>query len=109
LSDGEKRRKATMGEALAWLIAIVIIVLLLWTVSRENDRKRRRSSQEYERDVAESRSSMLRAGMLELDKFAGNTTNKRAAVEYLRDEEQGQTKTGGKDDDKERTEVEERP
>ena len=98
-----------MGEALAWLIAIVIIVLLLWTVSRENERKRRRSSQEYERDVADAHSSMLRAGMLELDKFSGNTSAKRAAVEYLKDEEQGQTKSGGKDDDKDRTEVEERP
>ena len=98
-----------MGEGIAWLIAIVIIALLIWSISRENDRRRRRSSQEYERDVAESRSSMLRAGMLELDKFAGNTSAKRAAVEYLKDEEQGQTKSGGKEDDKDRTQGEERP
>ena len=98
-----------MGEALAWLIPIAVIVLIFWTTSRESERRRRRSSQDYERDVAEARSSMLRAGMLELDKFAGNTTGKRAAVEYLKDEEQGQTKSGGKDDDADRTEVEERP
>ena len=98
-----------MGQALAWLIAIAIIILVLWTITRENERRRRRSSQEYERDVAEARSSMLRAGMLELDKFAGNTSAKRAAVEYLKDEEQGQTKSGGKDDDRDRTEVEEQP
>ena len=76
---------------------------------RGNDRRRRRSSQEYERDVAESRSSMLRAGMLELDKFVGNTSAKRAAVEYLKDEEQGLTKSSGKADDKDRTEGEEQP
>ena len=98
-----------MGQALAWLIAIAVIVLALWAITRENDRRRRRSSEEYEREVAEAKSSMLRAGMLELDKFVGNTSSKRAAVEYLKDEEQGQTKTGGKGDDKDRTEGEELP
>jgi flagellar biosynthesis/type III secretory pathway M-ring protein FliF/YscJ len=98
-----------MGQALAWLIAIAVIVLAMWTISREGERRRRRTSQEYERDVADARSSMLRAGMLELDKFVGNTSSKRAAVEYVKDEEQGQTKSGGKDDDKDRTEDEERP
>jgi hypothetical protein len=52
---------------------------------------------------------MLRAGMLELDKFVGNTSAKRAAVEYLKDEEQGLTKSSGKADDKDRTEGEEQP
>ena len=98
-----------MGQALAWLIAIAVIVLALWAITRENDRRRRRSSEEYEREVADARSSMLRAGMLELDKFVGNTSSKRVAVEYLKDEEQGQTKTGGKGDDKDRTEGEELP
>jgi hypothetical protein len=46
---------------------------------------------------------MLRAGMFELDKFVGNEREKRAAVEYIKDEEQGMTKTGGKDDDLDRT------
>ena len=98
-----------MGQVLAWLIPIAVIVLVIWTTSRENERRRRRSSQEYERDAAEAQSSKLRAGMLELDKFVGNISDKRAAVYYLKDEEQGQTKSGGKDDDKDRTEVEERP
>jgi|KBSSwiStaDraftv2_1062776.scaffolds.fasta_scaffold559398_2 hypothetical protein len=98
-----------MGEAIAWLVVLALIGLALWSISRENERKRSRSSQEYEREVADARSSMLRAGMLELDKFAGNTNVKRAAVEYLKDEEQGQTKSGGKDDDKDRTEGEELP
>ena len=98
-----------MGQALAWLIVMALIVLALWAITRENGRRRRRSSEEYEREVADARSSMLRAGMLELDKFVGNTSSKRAAVEYLKDEEQGQTKSGGKDDDKDRTEGEELP
>ena len=98
-----------MGQAVAWLVVLALIGLALWTISRENERKRRRTSQEYEREVADARSSMLRAGMLELDKFVGNTSAKRAAVEYLKDAEQGQTKSGGKGDDKDRTEGEELP
>ena len=98
-----------MGQAISWLIALALIALALWTVARENERRRRRTSQEYEREVGEARSSMVRAGMLELDKVFGDRTGKRAAVEYLKDEEQGQTKSGGKDDDRDRTEVEERP
>ena len=46
---------------------------------------------------------MLRAGLVELNKFYGEARQKRAAVEYLKDEEQGMTKTGGKDDDANRT------
>ena len=57
----------------------------------------------HERDQAESRNSMLRAGMLELDKFLVNEKEKRAAVEMIKDEEQGMTKTGSKGDDLGRT------
>src|SRR4029079_13061417 len=109
LNEDANRRQGTMGEAIAWLVVLALIGLALWSISRANERKRSRSSQEYEREVADARSSMLRAGMLELDKFAGNTNVKRAAVEYLKDEEQGQTRSGGKDDDKDRTEGEELP
>jgi hypothetical protein len=41
--------------------------------------------------------------MLELDKFLVNEKAKRAAVEMLKDEQQGMTKTGAKGDDLERT------
>ena len=66
-------------------------------------RLKNRTAAEYERDLAESRNSMLRAGMLELDKFLVNEKEKRAAVEMIKDEEQGMTKTGGKGDDLDRT------
>jgi hypothetical protein len=49
----------------------------------------------------------MRAGMLELDKLAGNERNKRAAVEYLKDEKEGMTRTGSKGDDANRTEGDE--
>ena len=92
-----------MEQALYWLIPLALIALLFWSLARERTRLRNRTSQEYERDLANTRSSMLRAGMLELDRFAGEPSQKRAAVEYLKDEEQGMTKAGGKDDDVDRT------
>lgn len=90
-------------QALYWLIPLALIALMLWSLVHERSRQRRRTSEEFERDVANTRSSMLRAGMLELDRFAGDARQKRAAVEYIKDEEQGMTKAGGKDDDADRT------
>jgi hypothetical protein len=40
---------------------------------------------------------------VELDKFVGDVSGKRAAVEYIKDEEEGQTRWGGKSDEPERT------
>jgi hypothetical protein len=92
-----------MGETIVWLVVLLLIVVMFWSLIRESNRQRNRTVEEYERDLANSRQSMLRAGMLELDKFVGNEREKRAAVEYIKDEEQGMTKTGGKDDDLDRT------
>jgi hypothetical protein len=92
-----------MQEAVPWLIVLGLIALMIWSLTHENKRQKRRTVEEYERDLANHRSSMMRAGMLELDKFVGNVNEKRAAVEYLKDEEQGATKTGSKGDDEDRT------
>lgn len=92
-----------MQQALPWLIVLGLIVLMIWAIARESSQKKRRTVQEYERDLVDHRNSMMRAGMLELDKFVGNVNEKRAAVEFLKDEEQGMTKTGSKGDDKDRT------
>jgi hypothetical protein len=92
-----------MERAIPWLIAFLLIGLMFWALLREQARMKRRTTQEYEQDLARARSSMLRAGMLELDRFVGNESGKRAAVEYLKDEEGGMTKTGGNDDEKDRT------
>ncbi|HEX8186195.1 MAG TPA: hypothetical protein VF747_15635 [Blastocatellia bacterium] len=92
-----------MGEAVIWLVVLLFIAGAFWSLVRESNRQRNRTVEEYERDLADSRQSMLRAGMLELDKFVGNEREKRAAVEYIKDEEHGMTKSGGKDDDAGRT------
>jgi hypothetical protein len=88
-----------MIELSYWLIAFGLIALMFWALFRENARLKRRTPEEYEADLANSKASLLRSGLVELDRFLGETKQKTAAVEYLKDEEQGQTKTGGKDDD----------
>ena len=92
-----------MTDALVWLVVLAVIALMFWAIARDRQRLKNRTAAEYERDLAESRNSMLRAGMLELDKFLVNEKEKRAAVEMLKDAEQGMTKTGGKGDDLDRT------
>jgi hypothetical protein len=91
-------------EGTYWLIILAVIALVFWALVRDNARVRNRTREEYEQDVLDAKTSMLRAGLLELDKFAGETKQKRAAVEYLKDQDQGQTRAGGKDDDLDRTE-----
>lgn len=92
-----------MANALVWLVVLAVIALAFWALIRDQQRLKNRTAAEYERDLAESRNSMLRAGMLELDKFLVNEKEKRAAVEMIKDEEQGMTKSGGKGDDLGRT------
>jgi hypothetical protein len=90
-------------EALPYLIVLALFALMMWSLTREKKQQKSRTAQEYERDLIDRRNSMMRAGMLELDKFVGNVNEKRAAVEFLKDEEQGMTKTGSRGDDKDRT------
>ena len=92
-----------MMDALVWLVVLGLIALMFWALARDRERLKNRTAEEYERDLAESRNSMLRAGMLELDKFLVNEKEKRAAVEMIKDEAQGMTKSGGKNDDLDRT------
>jgi hypothetical protein len=92
-----------MEQGITWIVVLLIIGLVFWALFRENSRMKRRTVEEYERDVAQARQSLMQAGMLELDKFAGNEREKRAAVEYLKDEKEGMTRTGSKGDDANRT------
>jgi hypothetical protein len=92
-----------MEQALYWLISLALFGLMMWALIRDNNARRRRTVQEFERDVANTKKSLMKAGMLELDMFVGNERSKRAAVEYIKDEEQGMTRTGGKDDNTDRT------
>ena len=95
-----------MGQAIGWLVVLTLFGLMIWALTRENKRQRNRTAADYERDIVDARESMMRAGMLELDKFVGEAKGKQAAVEYLKDQEQGQTKAESRGDDADRTQTE---
>jgi len=97
-----------MAQVLTWLAVFLAIALVFWALVHENDRRRSRSVQQWEREFAAGDGKMtqfMRAGALGLESIL--IDEKRQAIEYKQDEEQGMTKTGGKDDDADRTAVKE--
>jgi hypothetical protein len=91
-------------QALYWLIPLALIALVFWALVRENDRRRRRTVMEWERDFAAGEgktTQFIRAGALGLEAIL--IDEKREAIQYQKDEEQGMTKTGSKGDDADRT------
>jgi hypothetical protein len=97
-----------MTQALTWLVVILAIALIFWTLVQDNDRRRRRTAEEWEREHAAGQGTLnqfIRAGALGLEGIL--ISEKREAIQYQKDEEQGMTKTGSKGDDADRTAVEE--
>jgi len=97
-----------MAQAITWLVVLLAIALILWTLVRENDRRRQRTVEEWERDHAAGQGKMtqfIQAGALGLEGIL--ISEKREAKQYQKDEEQGMTKTGSKGDDVDRTAVKE--
>ena len=97
-----------MAEVLPWLVVFLAIALIVWTLVKENDRRRQRTVEEWERDYAAGQGKMtqfIQAGGLGLEGIL--ISEKREAIQYQKDEEQGMTKTGSKGDDAGRTAVKE--
>src|SRR5262245_2154322 len=97
-----------MAELLTWLAVFGAIALVLWTLVRENERRKQRSVEEWESEHAAGQGLMnqfIRAGALGLEGIL--ISEKKEAVQYQKDEEQGMTKTGSKGDDADRTAVDE--
>jgi len=95
-----------MAQALTWLIVLIAIGLIIWVLVRENDRRRERTVDEWEREFAAGQGKLtqfIQAGALGLEGIL--ISEKREAVKYQKDEEQGMTKTGTKGDDADRTTV----
>jgi hypothetical protein len=93
-----------MTEILIWVAVFLAIALTLRAIIRESERRRRRSVEEWEREFAAGRgltSQFIRAGALGLESILMD--ERREAIEYKKDEEQGMTKTGTKGDDENRT------
>ena len=97
-----------MEQAMTWLVVLLVIALIVWMLVRENDRRRQRTIEEWERDYAAGQGKMpqfIQAGALGLEGIL--ISEKREAKQYQKDEEQGMTKTGTKGDDADRTAVKE--
>ena len=97
-----------MAQVLIWLVVLLVIALIVWMLVRENDRRRQRTVEEWERDYAAGQGKMtqfIQAGGLGLEGIL--ISEKREAIQYQKDEEQGMTKTGSKGDDAGRTAVKE--
>jgi hypothetical protein len=96
-----------LAELVIWLAVILAIALIFWSLVLENDRRKRRTVQQWERDFAAGQGKMtqfIRAGALGLEGIL--IDEKRQAIAHQKDEEQGMTKTGSKGDDADRTAVE---
>ena len=95
-----------MAQALTWLVVLLAIGMIIWVLVRENDRRGQRTVEEWERDYAAGQgkaAQFLRAGALGLEGIL--IDEKREAIQYQKDEEQGTTKSGNKGDDAQRTAV----
>lgn len=95
-----------MTETLTWVVVFLAIGLSLRAIVRENDRRRRRTVEEWERDFAAGQgkaSQFMRAGALGLEAIF--VAEKREAIEFKQDEQQGMTKTGSKGDGRDLTAV----
>jgi flagellar biosynthesis/type III secretory pathway M-ring protein FliF/YscJ len=93
-------------QTIIWLAVFLAIALTIWAIVRENERRRRRTVEEWERDFAAGQGLMnqfMKAGALGLESFL--TDERREAIEFMQDEQQGMTKTGTKGDDEGRTAV----
>jgi hypothetical protein len=90
------------ASVLPWIIFLVVVVAVIFALSRDRRRMKSRTDVEFERDVAASRGSMLAASARGLQAVIGGA-EARAAIEHKQDAEAGVTKTGSKGDDADRT------
>ena len=91
-------------QLLYWFVPLALVALMVLSLVRENGRRKRRTVREWERDFAAGQgktTQFIRAGALGLEGIL--VAEKRQAIEFLQDEQQGMTKTGGKDDEVDRT------
>jgi hypothetical protein len=99
-----------VAEWLIWIAVVATIVLLIRLTIRSNERRKHRTAAQYEREVARSKGfvrTIVVAAAIGLSGLQGLLQGqKKAAVERLKDEEEGMTKTGDRGDDKDRTAVE---
>lgn len=91
----------TLVQIGLWLAVFALLGAAFWAIAKESSARTRRTVEQFERDVEQSRGSLLQAAAGGLQKVLSD--EKRAAIEYKQDERSGTTRTGSRGDDEDRT------
>jgi len=72
---------------MGWLVALALLIGMIYLLTREQQRRKTRSEEEYQRDVEAAGKSLVGAAMFELQKTL--QPEARPGIEYLLDEKKG--------------------
>ncbi len=87
-----------MTDAIIWLVAIGLVLLMFWSLLSEQRRRAKMTDEEYQQRAKEE-PGLISSGMMAFDQIAFRPQAK-AAVEYQKDKMTGQTpdqQTAGED------------
>lgn len=78
-----------MTDAIIWLAAIGLVVLMFWSLVYEQRRRAKMTDEEYQQHAKEE-PGLISTGMMAFDQIAFRPQAK-AAIEYQKDKMRGQT------------------
>lgn len=78
-----------MVEALVWIGALILVVVMFWSLFYEQNKRAKMTDEEYQQRATQE-PSMLSRGMMELDQIVFRPQAK-TAIEYQKDKMRGQT------------------
>ncbi len=78
-----------MTDAIIWISAIILVVLMFWSLVYEQKKRAKMTDEEYQQRATQE-PSMLSRGMMELDQIMFRPQAK-TAIEYQKDKMRGQT------------------
>ena len=78
-----------MTDAIIWIGAIILVVLMFWSLVSEQKKRAKMTDEEYQQRATQE-PSMLGRGMMELDQIMFRPQAK-TAIEYQKDKMRGQT------------------
>ena len=78
-----------MTDAIIWLAAIGLIVLMFWSLIHEQNKRAKMTEDEYQQRAKEE-PSLISSGMMAFDQIVFRPQAK-AAIEYQKDKLRGQT------------------
>lgn len=78
-----------MTDAIIWLAAIGLVVLMFWALIHEQNKRARMTDEEYQ-EHAKEEPGLISSGMMAFDQIVFRPQAK-AAIEYQKDRMRGQT------------------